>query len=66
MCCYLICVLVIDWSDAKGVCIFSIPSEVEYARNHGVIQIGENVCRVSHKTFSHYSWVLQLPVAEVL
>ncbi len=36
--------LVIDWSDSKGVRIFSIPSEVEYARDHGVIQTGENVC----------------------
>ncbi|XP_028392765.1 L-fucose kinase-like [Dendronephthya gigantea] len=34
--------IVIDWSDAKGVRIFSIPSEVDYARDHGVIQMGEN------------------------
>lgn len=33
---------VIDWSDAKGVCIFSIPSDLEYAKDHGVLQIGQN------------------------
>ena len=44
--------LVIDWSDSKGVRIFSIPSEVEYARDHGVIQTGENVCSLVIVSFS--------------
>ncbi|XP_046842664.1 L-fucose kinase-like [Xenia sp. Carnegie-2017] len=33
---------VVDWSNHVGVRIFSIPSDVDYARNHGIIQIGEN------------------------
>lgn len=39
----LIFAQVVDWSNHVDVRIFSIPSDVDYARNHGIIQIGENV-----------------------